>query len=70
MIEAKELEPIEFNEEYYRQQVEQLKQKYPKIGKRIYKTRYNSWRQVYYEMLDRIRGEAFTKRKRRLVSNE
>jgi hypothetical protein len=65
-METKELEPIEFNEEYYRQQVEQLKQKYPKIGKRVYKTRHKSWRQVYYEMLDIIQGKPHPKRKKKI----
>jgi hypothetical protein len=68
--ETKELEPIEFNEEYYQQLVEQLKQKYPKIGKRVYKTRRKSRRQVYYEMLDIIKGEPHPKRKTRIVSNK
>jgi hypothetical protein len=48
-----------------------FKQKYPKIGKRVYKTRRKSWRQVYYEMLDIIKGEPHPRRKtRRIELNE
>jgi hypothetical protein len=40
------------------------------MGKKVYKTRRKSWRQVYYEILDIIKGEPHPKRKTRIVSNE
>jgi hypothetical protein len=56
-----------FNEEYYQQQVQQLKQKYPKIGRRVYKTSRKTWKQVYEERLSIIKGEPHPRTKRRRI---
>jgi L-lactate utilization protein LutC len=57
-----------FNEEYYRQQVQQLKQKYPKIGRRVYKTRKKTWKQVFEEMLDTIKKTRKTRIKNQPIT--
>jgi hypothetical protein len=51
LITVEEFEPVEFTEKDYEEAVQRLKQHYPKIGRRVYKTPTKSWKQVYEEML-------------------
>jgi hypothetical protein len=46
-----EFEPVEFTEKDYEEAVQRLKQHYPKIGRKVYKTPTKSWKQVYDDML-------------------
>jgi predicted alternative tryptophan synthase beta-subunit len=47
--------PVEFTEEEYQEAVQRLKEHYPQIGRRVYKTRKKTWKQVFEEMLDTIK---------------
>jgi L-lactate utilization protein LutC len=60
ITETKEIKPEKYTEQDYEQAVQRLKQNYPKIGRRIYKTSSKSWKQVYEEMLDIIEKEKWT----------
>jgi hypothetical protein len=60
ITEPKELKPVKFEEEDYEQAVQRLKQHYPKIGRRVYKTSTKSWKQMYEEMLAIIEKEKWT----------
>jgi hypothetical protein len=55
-----EFEPVEYTEKEYEEAVQRLKQHYPKIGRRVYKSRNKSWKQVYDEMLAIIEKEKWT----------
>jgi hypothetical protein len=55
-----EFGPVEFTEKDYEEAVQRLKQHYPKIGRRVYKTPTKSWKQVYDEMLAIIEKEKWT----------
>jgi hypothetical protein len=55
-----EFNPVEFTEKDYEEAVQRLKQHYPKIGRRVYKTPTKSWKQVYDEMLAIIEKEKWT----------
>jgi diphthamide synthase subunit DPH2 len=55
-----EFEPVKFTEKDYEEAVQRLKQHYPKIGRRVYKTPTKSWKQVYDEMLAIIEKEKWT----------
>jgi L-lactate utilization protein LutC len=46
-----------FTEKDYEEAVKRLKENYPQIGKRVYKTEKKNWKQVYEEMLDIIEKE-------------
>jgi hypothetical protein len=54
-IVKEELEPVEFTEKDYEEAVQRLKQHYPQIGRRVYKSRKKSWKQVFDEMYDIIK---------------
>jgi L-lactate utilization protein LutC len=60
ITETKEIKPEKYTEQDYEQAVQRLKQNYPKIGRRIYKTSSKSWKQVYEEMVDIIQKEKWT----------
>jgi L-lactate utilization protein LutC len=51
----KEIIPVEFTEGEYQEAVQRLKQHYPQIGRRVYKTRKKTWKQVFDEMYDTIK---------------
>jgi predicted alternative tryptophan synthase beta-subunit len=51
----KEIIPVEFTEEEYQEAVQRLKKHYPQIGRRVYKTRKKTWKQVFDEMYDTIK---------------
>jgi hypothetical protein len=55
-----EFKPVEFTEKDYEEAVQRLKQHYPKIGRRVYKTPTKSWKEVYEEMLAIIEKEKWT----------
>jgi L-lactate utilization protein LutC len=44
-------------EKDYEEAVKRLKQQYPQIGRRVYKTTKKSWENVYHEMLKAIETE-------------
>jgi hypothetical protein len=52
-----EFEPVEFTEKEYEEAVKRLKQDYPQIGRRVYKSRKKSWKQVFEEMFNIIKKE-------------
>jgi L-lactate utilization protein LutC len=54
-IKPKEIIPVEFTEGEYQEAVQRLKQHYPQIGRRVYKTRKKTWKQVFDEMYDTIK---------------
>jgi hypothetical protein len=54
-IKPKEVKPVEFTEKDYEEAVRRLKQHYPQIGRRVYKTAKKSWKQVFDEMYDTIK---------------
>jgi predicted alternative tryptophan synthase beta-subunit len=54
-IKPKEIIPVEFTEEEYQEAVQRLKQHYPQIGRRVYKTRKKTWKQVFDEMINTIK---------------
>jgi hypothetical protein len=60
ITEEEELKPAEFTEKDYEEAVQRLKQHYPRIGRRVYKTPTKSWKQVYDEMLAIIEKEKWT----------
>jgi prefoldin subunit 5 len=47
--------PKELTEKDYEEAVKRLKENYPKIGRRAYKTEKKTWKQLYEEMLDIIK---------------
>jgi hypothetical protein len=54
-IRLKEIIPVESTEEKYQEAVQRLKKLYPQIGRRVYKTRKKTWKQVFDEMYDTIK---------------
>jgi beta-lactam-binding protein with PASTA domain len=54
-IKPKEVKPADFTEKDYEEAVRRLKQQYPQIGRRVYKTRKKTWKQVFDEMYDTIK---------------
>jgi ABC-type sulfate transport system substrate-binding protein len=53
--EPEQIIPVEFTEKEYQEAVQRLKEHYPQIGRRVYKTRNKSWKQVFEEMYDTIK---------------
>jgi L-lactate utilization protein LutC len=51
----KEVKPVEFTEKDYQEAVQRLKEHYSQIGRRVYKTRKKTWKQVFEEMYDTIK---------------
>jgi hypothetical protein len=60
-----EFEPVEFTEKDYEEAVQRLKQHYPKIGRRVYKTPTKSWKEIYDDMLAIIEKEKWPQIKNR-----
>jgi predicted alternative tryptophan synthase beta-subunit len=54
-IKPKKIIPVEFTEGEYQEAVQRLKKHYPQIGRRVYKTRKKTWKQVFDEMYDTIK---------------
>jgi uncharacterized protein (DUF302 family) len=53
-IVEEEFEPVKYTEKDYEEAVKRLKESYPKIGKKVYKTEKRSWKEVYEKMLENI----------------
>jgi hypothetical protein len=53
-----EFEPAKYTEKDYEKAVKRLKENYPQIGRRVYKTEKKNWKDVYEQMIDIIeKGE-------------
>jgi hypothetical protein len=59
-VKPKKIKPVEFTEKDYEEAVQRLKQHYPQIGRRVYKSPKKSWENVYNEMLKIIEKEKWT----------
>jgi hypothetical protein len=66
----KEISLPKYTEQDYEQAVQRLKQYYPKIGRRIYKTAQKSWKEVCQDMLDIIEKEKWTPKQLKSKTNK